>query len=152
MRVEAKYDVDFVEVTQLGKGQASSINGLPLVYPWSRMLNPGDTLCLNGTQHEYKLERVDKEASENVPVKVLCRKRHMTETFDTATDSSTPAGAGAAKRRRSQRLTATWTPQQLVDQLDALSAEKVSRRRTISTGISDNITSSSTADDQVPYP
>ncbi|XP_055333058.1 uncharacterized protein LOC129584770 [Paramacrobiotus metropolitanus] len=131
VRVEAKASSGHVEVTQLGKLQNSRINGDSLVYPWSRIIYPGDSLCLAENCYEYKLER-GENAETTVRCSIPSRKRPITETFDTDTATTTPASASSSRGRKSYKMVqgSPFTPQQLVDQLTFLSSGK--KRRTSS--------------------
>ncbi|OQV14954.1 hypothetical protein BV898_10858 [Hypsibius exemplaris] len=120
-RVTASASSETVEIAQLSKQQPSYVNGHPLLYPWSRTLMVGDTVCLKKNQHAYILERttaalVRKPVLAPLDIASAACKKRRTGTLDLQTPSSPPSNSSGAKKK--PRQSGQFTPVDLVKQLN----------------------------------
>ena len=121
MKIEANATGDCVEITQLNSGQPSFVNGQPLLFPWSKMLMPGDYICLSKNAHEYVLERSAEnfkpESVDAFPSRSTKKRKHTDEEDETA--PKTPGQNDDFKKKtcNKEKRRSLWSPSELVHQL-----------------------------------
>ncbi|GAU93908.1 hypothetical protein RvY_05771 [Ramazzottius varieornatus] len=126
LRIEANATGDCVEVTQLSSTQPSFVNGQPLLFPWSKMLVPGDSISLCKNSHEYVLERSERSQKTTSPDDLnspSTKKRKHTEEQE-AVPPKTPLQNEDFRQKASnkEKRRSAWSPMDLVQQLCVFSS------------------------------